>query len=120
MAAWLHQVIQPVHIVGYACEKSSFTQQFANHKLISFRETDDFPLVPWEWFPHGIESYGIGLDGAVPRLWFIGEPRGQEETSWRDLVLAVGRGQKILTPMTEALIDGISRVIKVAVLTTPS
>ncbi len=117
---WLDNLMQPVHIMQYGQGNPAFIQQFADNEWIFWEMVDKLPDIVWPWFPQHLPVYGIAQEDSAAHIWFVGEPIGQEESSWRDLVLAVGRGQKLLTPMTENIVDSIGEIVHVAVFTTPS
>ncbi len=117
---WLEDLVQPVVIVTDGPENSAFTEVFQDHRLIVWKKGCERRDKPWPWFPQNVSIYGIGRPGEKVHIWFAGQPVGQEEASWRDLMLAVGRGKKLLTPVAEQMAAEIVKPVNVAVFTTPS
>jgi alkyl hydroperoxide reductase subunit AhpF len=116
---WLEDVMLPVTITvaGSADPQFLLAMQAENIEVNISQSTGP---APWPWFPAEAVLYGLAKAGTQPHIWFVGEPTGQEERSWRDLVLAIGRQQRILTPMAESAVDEVNRPVRVAVFTTPS
>lgn len=75
---------------------------------------------PWDWYPCQLPQWGISAASEeTPRAWFAGEPQGQELRVWENLVMAVGRKQRILSPLTEEIIQRVQKPVRMAILTTP-
>ncbi|PSR23496.1 MAG: hypothetical protein C7B45_02865 [Sulfobacillus acidophilus] len=76
---------------------------------------------PWPWYPKDLPHWGISpAPGPVARVWFAGNPQGQERRVFDVVVEAVGRKRRLLHPVTEATLAPLGKThIAVAVLTTP-
>ncbi len=117
---WLEELVVPVVIESRGPEDQTFANKFKHHSMIVWRRSHDTSFSGlWPWFPQNIDMYGIGRESENVHTWFVGHPVGQEEISWRDLILAVGRQQKILTPVAQQMIQEIVNPLTIAVLTTP-
>ncbi|MCY0908072.1 hypothetical protein [Sulfobacillus sp. hq2] len=115
--AWIQEVALPVTLVHNARGDERFITAMSGDNML-WRAKE--PPVAWDWLDPTVAYYGIGPENAEPSVWFVGEPIGQEERSWKDLVMAVGRQQRLLTPMTESIVDAIRQPVRVAVFTIPS
>ncbi|MDA8193128.1 MAG: hypothetical protein M0Z53_03895 [Thermaerobacter sp.] len=74
---------------------------------------------PWPWYPRQLPHWGVSSCQETPRTWFAGEPKGQEWQSFRDTVLAVGRGRQVLQPLILDSVRRLTHAITIVVLTTP-
>ncbi len=116
---WMDDIALPITLVHIGHDDGEFIHAMSGQN-ITWESRQALPSLPWDWLPDGVPIYGIADAGSEPAVWFVGEPAGQEERSWHDLVLAIGRQQRILTPMTESVVDGVVDALRIAVLTTPS
>ncbi len=116
---WLDDLVLPVQITVKGAGDAQFLKAMEADNIGVQSACDDFSA-PWPWLPTNIPFYGLQKPGNPAQIWFVGEPSGQEVQSWRDLVLAIGREQRMLTPMAESAVEQIDKEVPVAVFTTPS
>ncbi len=118
MLGWLDDLLLPVVIESHGPGNRLFEEKFHGRRMILWKNGDKGFGIPWPWFPRNVTVYGIGRERENVHIWFVGQPKGQEEMSWRDLILAVGRKQKILTPIAEQMAEEIAKPLAIAVFTT--
>lgn len=75
---------------------------------------------PWPWYPNHLPHWGLRPPGSArARAWYAGVPKGQERRTFETLIEAMRRGRRVLSPLTEETLSGITRMVPMAVLTTP-
>ncbi len=77
-------------------------------------------LPPWDWYPRQLPHWGLRAStDEEPRLWFAGNPQGQQRRVWDAVVSALARRQRLISFLTAETVKMVSRTVNLAVLTTP-
>ncbi len=119
-------LIDPIEITAVAGlfdgdNREPLSRSLYNHPAVAVRSEARLSWdVPWSWYPRNLPHWGLGLPGERPRLWFAGRPRGLEWDTFTEMVVALSRGRRIVSPLVQEALGRQKESISLAVLTVPT